>query len=210
MTSRPDADALRATLIEALQRAVDSLEGGYAAPVRRQLRAGGDVYEPAVFCLGLGQVLGDQTRCLPPAIALALLEEMGRLFLSLDTGDEPSASWGMPRALNAADGLYALAQKTLLEEASLSPDAQLEVMGIFSQAARDFSEALHAWSTEDDTLVEASRSLLSAAASLAALCCGLDQSSTNRLDELAREFASSAAPVSDALQMAAAFDLRRA
>ena len=51
-------------------------------------------------------------RRLPCALTLGLLEEMGRVFLSLEHGVGINADWGMPRTLNAADGLYTLAERT--------------------------------------------------------------------------------------------------
>ena len=62
MTARPEIDVedLRRLVVEGLHRAVDGLAGGYAAPLRSQLRAEDDAFEAAVLCLGFGRILGEE------------------------------------------------------------------------------------------------------------------------------------------------------
>jgi hypothetical protein len=192
MTASPDLspEHLRETIVDGLQSAVDRLEGGYAAPLRRQLRAEGDVYDAAVLCLGLGSICGKETKTLPCALTLGLLEEMGRVFLSLEHGVGINADWGMPRTLNAADGLYTLAENLLHSHDALDTRAKLKALSIFHAAARELSEALLAPSSEGhEALQKAARSLYPAAADFAALCCGLTPSSRDDLVLLARNAA---------------------
>jgi hypothetical protein len=188
MTAHPDVpvDELRRSIVDGLQRAVDGLEGGYAAPLRRQLRAEGDVYDAAVLSLGLGRIGGAETMTLPCALTLGLLEEMGRVFHGLEDGSTIIDAWGMPRTLNAADGLYALGRHILLKHEALDTRARLEALSIYDAAARAFSEALHASSPEGaGGLQKAARSLYPGAASFAALCCGLQGETKDNLLALA-------------------------
>ena len=207
MTARPDLDIedLRRTIVDGLQRTVDGLAGGYAAPLRRQLRAEGDVYTAAVLCLGFGRIGGEETKTLPCALTLGLLEEMGRVFLGLEDGSSIVEAWGMPRTLNAADGLYALGRQILLSEEALDSASRLTALAIYTDAARDFSDALHARAPEGEgALQKAVQSLYPAAAAYAALCCGFG-------DELKAEFevAAQSETVEAAFVKAAALPLRK-
>ncbi|HEU0075209.1 MAG TPA: hypothetical protein VFS30_14490 [Dehalococcoidia bacterium] len=207
MTAHPDLqiDELRHSIIDGLQRAVDGLPGGYAAPLRRQLRTETDDFDAATLCLGLGRIAGQETKTLPCALTLGLLEEMGRVFLGLEDGSSVIGAWGMPRTLNAADGLYTLGRHLLLSHEALDATTRLRALSIHTDAARAFSEALHAYASEGDAaLPKASRSLFPAAAAFAALCGGLG-------DDVKAEFeaAATAGSVEAALVRAAALPLRK-
>jgi hypothetical protein len=207
MTAHPDLqlNELRLSIIDGMQRAVDGLGGSYAAPLRRQLRAEGDVYDPAVLCLGLGRIGGEETLTLPCALTLGLLEEMGRVFLGLEDKSTVIDAWGMPRTLNAADGLYTLALQILLSYEGLDAASRLKALSILAEAARVFSEALYAHAPEGAAaLQKAARSLFPAAASFAALCCGLD-------GDARREFeaAAESGSVEAALAKASVLPLRK-
>jgi hypothetical protein len=214
MTASPDLslDHLRESIVEGLQRAVDGLEGGYAAPLRRQLRAEGDAYDAAVLCLGLGSLCGEETRTLPCALALGLLEEMGRVFRGLEDGESIIGDWGMPRTLNAADGLYTLAQHLLQSHDGLDTESKLRALAILSDAARNFSEALQAWSPgSGGALRQATRSLYPAAADFATLCCDIKGSARDELVTLTRDAAdASSDSLESTLVKASALLLRQA
>jgi hypothetical protein len=176
MTAHPDVqiDELRLSILDGLQRAVDGLPGGYAAPLRRQLRSEGDDFDAATLCLGLGRIGGEETKTLPCALTLGFLEEMGRVFLGLEDGSTVIGAWGMPRTLNAADGLYTLGRQLLISHESLDATSRLRALSIHADAVRAFSEALHAYAPQGDAaLPKAVRSLYPAAAAFAALCCDL-------------------------------------
>ncbi len=207
MTAHPDipVEGLRQIIVDGLQRAVDGLAGGYAAPLRRQLRAEGDVYNAAVLCLGFGRIGGEEMKTLPCALTLGLLEEMGRIFLGLEDGSSVVEAWGMPRTLNAADGLYTLGRRILLTDEALDSDSRLDALTIYTATARDFSEALHARAPEGDgALQKAARSLRPGAAAFAALCCGLSDDSKAQF-----EAAAEAKTLEAAFAKAAALPLRK-
>jgi hypothetical protein len=220
MTAVPGASTaeLRAALLQALERAVDGLEGGYAALLRDQLRnteVDATLYGPAVFCLGLGQLItGSEAKTLPPATALGLLEDMARVFVDLEArpASDLSAGWGMPRALNAGDGFYAAAQRVLLNDTGLPAEQRLRVSSSFSVAVRLFSESLHACAPAGhDGVVKASRALYPVATTLAVICCDADDATAKRLAAIAEELASQpGATLDGALQKAAALNLRKA
>lgn len=218
MTAMPGVSTaeLRATVVQALVRAVDGLDGGYAALLRDQLRnteVETTLYGPAVFCLGLGHLItGSEEKTLPPATALGLLEEMARVFVDLEAAPPAAlvAAWGMPRALNSGDGFYAAAQRILLDDQGLSPAQRLRVNGLFTSAARLFSESLHAWAPGGgEGVVTASRTLYPVAASFAVACCSADDATAARLAAIAEELASQpGATLDGALQKATALNLR--
>ncbi len=188
MTAPPEIEIedLRRVVVEGLQRAVDGLVGGYAAPLRRQLRAEDDAYEAAVLCLGFGRIFGGETKTLPCALTLGLLEEMGRIFLGLEGGPSVVDAWGMPRTLNAADGLHALGRQILLSDEALDPESRLSALADYATAARGFAEALHAWAPEGEgALRKAGRSLYSASAAFASLCCDLGDEDRTALEAMA-------------------------
>jgi hypothetical protein len=182
-----DLEQLRSSVVEGLQRAIDGISAGYVAPVHRKLTAEDDAYNAAVLCLGLGTKGGEEEKTLPCALALGLLEEMGRVFLGLEDGSSVTSGWGMPRTLNAADGLYTLAQHLIQSAEGLNAAEKLEALSIFHAAARDFSEALQAYSPGGPAeLQKASRSLYPAAAAFAALTCDIAGSAKEELIALAQ------------------------
>ena len=188
MTADPDVplEELRRSIAEAVQRAVDGLSQGYGAPLRRRLRTESEGYDAAALCLGLGRLCDEEMRTLPCAVTLGLLEEMGRVFLGLEDGESMVEGWGMPRTLNAADGLYTLGRQLLLTHEALDVESRLDALSVFVDAARAFSEALHAHAPDTQgALSKATRSLYPAAASFAALCCGLESARRDELVEAA-------------------------
>jgi hypothetical protein len=220
MTGTPglSVSELRAVVAQALERTADGLEGGYAALMRSQLRtseADAACYGPAVLCLGIGVLSrGDETKTLPPATALALLEEMARVFIELEARPPPPlvGAWGMPRSLNAGDGFYAAAQDVLLTDQGLPPAQRLAAAGMFSAAARAFSEALQAAGPGGrEAVVVAARSLYPVAVALAAVCAGIADADAVRLSAIAADLATHpGSTLSGALQKAAALNLQHA
>jgi hypothetical protein len=211
------AGELRVTVVHALERAVDLLEGGHASLLRTQLRrteTDATAYGPASFCLGLGHLIsGSEDTTLPVATAMGLLEEMARVFVDLEADPpEPlAASWGMPRALNSGDAFYAAAQRVILDHEGFTAEQRLEMLGVLTAAARAFSESLHAWAPNGrEGVGKAVRSLYPAAASMAALASEAGEETAARLAAIAADLASQPeATLDGALRKAAALNLRR-
>ena len=169
----------RAALDDALRNAAAADGLSHAELVRQQLEAdAGEDSLPALLCLRLGQVLcGNPSAALAPSTALALLTQMARVFLGLESqGGAPSLStaWGMPRVLNAGDAFYALAQDALLLLDDEIPAAErLRALDTFDGAVRGYVEALHAAPGENQ-LAAGQQALLPAAVTLAGIYAGAD------------------------------------
>jgi hypothetical protein len=191
MTPPSQLAELQSTLSAALQDAAASADGESGVLVRQHLSAqdeeGATSMMPALFCLGLGRSLGgSEEATLAPAVSLALLAQMARVFCELDTGTGISVAWGMPRALNAGDAFYAMAQKQLLQGcAGLSPEIGVEALQTLDDASRELSEALQAAAAAGaNGPAQAARSLYPFAGSLAGLMLGLDDAETDEIVRL--------------------------
>jgi hypothetical protein len=125
---------------------------------------------------------GSPDRALPAAAALGLLGQMRRVFTDLAAGETVvglQTLWGLPRALNAGDALFNLAQATVLPP-SLSSAQQLRLLDRYTDACRAFSESLYA--PEDRG---AKRRIIGAAFALGALSAGLTDAVAEALAGLA-------------------------
>jgi hypothetical protein len=217
MTAAPlTTKELRAEVVLAVERAVDSLDGGYAALMRAQVRSSevaSDAYGPAVFCLGLGYLInGSDEKALPAATSLALLEEMARVFQGLEA--EPRSdlidTWGMARSLNSGDGFFAAAQRVLIEDQGLAAEQRIGMLSTLTQAARLFAEALHQSSEKRGAGVsQPSAILYPHVVSLVAVACAPTETAARQLTAIAESLAAEpGSGVERALQSAAALDLR--
>jgi hypothetical protein len=203
----------RALLQEALDGAVSDIEFSHAELVREQVLAAGrdNVPQAGVVCLRAAEALGASAEsALPGATALALVVQMGDVFLSLesqDGGSSLSTAWGMPRALNAGDAFFAAAQHTLLaDEGEISVARRLRALSILDDAIRHFMEALNA-PAEEATIARGEQPLLAAALLLAGLYAGADDDTMSRLRRLGSAWSGLDA---DALDAAIASDLKAA
>jgi hypothetical protein len=211
MTPPSQLVELQSRLSAALQDASASADGESGFLVRQHLSAQDDanaaVMMPAVFCLGLGHALGGtEEATLAPAVSLALLGQMARVFCDLDTGTGISVAWGMPRALNAGDAFYVMALERLLQGcAGLSPENGVEALRTLDDATREFSEALQASTAlGPDGLAQAARSLYPFAGRLAGLMLGLDDAESEEVLRLGAGLGSQEVSLEEALRRAAA------
>jgi hypothetical protein len=211
MTPTSQLLELQSRLSAALQDASASAKGESGVLVRQQLSAkdepGADAMMPALFCLGLGRALGSSEEAtLAPAVSLALLVQMARVFCDLDTGTGISAAWGMPRALNAGDAFYVMAQERLLQGcAGLSPEIGVVALRTLDGASREFSEALQASTAAGaDGLAQAARSLYPFAGRLAGLMLGLESATSEEIQRLGAGLRNLEVSLEEALGRAAA------
>ena len=196
--------ALRPVLDAALGRALDSLSTSHVVLLSQQLATEpSPAREAGLLCLLTAQSLGVKPEdAAAPAVALSLLGAMGRVFGQLDGAESPRARWGMPRALNAGDGFYALAQAALLQDAgSPAAEQRLAAIELLDAAARAYSDALRV-ALPDGSNVDAS-SLTGAALALGALYAGASRAQAEAL--AAGDFASLSAPARDTLSEATRF-----
>jgi hypothetical protein len=172
----------RPLLAAAKARAVDALEFSHAAPLRQQIansEAESDL--PALCCLlAADAVSGKTDDALPAATAIALLGEMEGVFSAIASEDEVGleAEWGMPRALNAGDAFYNLAQAVLLQGTNnLDAERQLLLSTHLDRACRAFAERLYEGSPANK------RSLIGAAVTLGALAADADEATAAQVGE---------------------------
>lgn len=162
-------EALGALLRQSVNRSLAAEEGAHAALLHAQLTDGGRGGEdPApLLCLAAAEALGSKAEAaLPAATALLFLGEMARVFGDVETGGGLAGPWGMPRALNAGDAFFALAQAALLADASADAERQLRALARLDEAARGLCSELAGESATG-------RSLLVAALGLAGIAAGL-------------------------------------
>ena len=215
MSVLPSAADLVARLESEITRSVDehNLESRQLVKQQLSIEDGElrDALGPAVLCLGLGPALGKgEDATLAPAVALGLLAHMGRVFAELQGQRRGlSLGWGMPRALNAGDACFALAQDQLNRGSqTLAAESRLLAADMFDSAARALSEALYTGGgQEGDAVTEAWRVLYPHAARLAGIFVGVPPNGLARLEELGEELASAEAPsIEAALARAAALE----
>jgi hypothetical protein len=202
---------LHSRLGASVQDATGTVDGESGFLVRQHLssqgEAGAEAMMPALFCLGLGPALGrGEEATLAPAISLALLAQMAHVFYDMDAGEGISVAWGMPRALNAGDAFYVLAQEQLLQGcAGLSPDIGVEALRTLDGASRVFSEALQASTgAGSHGLDQAARSLYPFAGRLAGLTLGLNGAEATEIQRLGVDLGSQEVSVEEALRRASA------
>ncbi|HEX5370969.1 MAG TPA: hypothetical protein VFY10_16315 [Dehalococcoidia bacterium] len=189
MTTDPWA-SYRAMLGEAVRRAIADDHLSHAEVLRQQVEAdaGFDDLAP-LLCLRLADaVCGNPEAALTPATSLALLSQMARVFLSLESqGGAPSLStaWGMPRVLNAGAAFYALAEDTMLVTHDELPAAKrLRAVDSLDVAVRGYIEALHA-ASEAEQLSAGQQALIPVAATLAGVYTNADDDTAIHLQRFA-------------------------
>ena len=193
MTTDPWA-RYRALLQESLTDAADGIDFAHGELVREQQASGGDAALLAgIVCLRAAEALGASPEsAVPGATALVLLSQMADVFLSLesqDGGASLSTAWGMPRALNAGDALFAAAQNTVLtDDGEISVQRRLHALSILDDATRGYMEALLA-AGEEATSSQREQSLLAAALLLAGVYAGADDEKMARLRRLGSTWA---------------------
>jgi len=175
----------RALLREGVKQALVEQKGSHAALLHAQLAE--DEGSPApLLCLLTADALGARPEnALPAATALLLLTEMGRVFRDIAAdGAGLAKPWGMPRALNAGDGFFVLAQSALLDaDAGLDEEQRLRALSILDEAARAISEEQCQAAPSE---VAGHRALFEAGASLGAVFAGADAATASRFAAFGR------------------------
>ena len=138
----------RPALGDALTRALDSLSASHVVLLNQQLAASGDdaSHDAALLCLLTAEALGAEPHAArPAAVALALIEAMGKVFVELDSPEAPLARYGMARSLNAGDAFFALAQASMLHAVDGPPPEQrLAALDLLDAICRLYADELHA------------------------------------------------------------------
>ncbi len=106
-----------------------------------------------IFCLlTCAEVGGEVTNAVPAAAALELLHNFSLIHDDIEDGDEMRrgratvwAQWGVPQAINAGDGLFALAFESIqgLNDRGVNADTTLAALRIFTQMCVELTEGQH-------------------------------------------------------------------
>jgi geranylgeranyl diphosphate synthase type I len=184
----------REQLSEAIGRSLDTLHFSHGQLVREQIEAADPAgYEVAAMaCLSAAEAAGGSVdAALPGAVALALISEMGFTFRGLENSGGAaslSTAWGMPRALNAGDSMFALAQDALLSiPDEVTAEARLQATMVFDRGVRALIESMFD-AGGGAPASNCQRSLLPAAMALGGLLAGADLHRVKRLEQLGREW----------------------
>jgi len=167
---------------------------------------GGKLLRP-MFCLLCCQAAGgDAGRALPGAVAVELLHNFSLIHDDIEDGSAErhgrATLWtliGVPQAINAGDGLFVLAQRTLLDMAKrgVPPARVLEAAALLDDACVLLCEGqyadLHFESRSRVSLDEyeamiagKTAALLAASAGIGAIAAGADGGTTHALVECGR------------------------
>jgi hypothetical protein len=150
----------RELLLAELRRTLEGLSMSHGAVLRDSLSPSEETglakpdLTPALVCLLTADALGAWAEpALPGATSLALLALMTNVLDGLRASDANEdgplmKAWGMPRLLNAGDGLYALAQDKL-HKADLGGNTarKLAALELLDKASRLYSEVLYEGAT---------------------------------------------------------------
>lgn len=107
---------------------------------------------PMLCLLACMEVGGDPTDALPAAAAIELLHNFSLIHDDVEDGDEmrrhrPTVwkNWGVPQAVNAGDGMFALAFAALqrLTRRGVSAQITLEALALFTQTCQELTEGQH-------------------------------------------------------------------
>ena len=151
----PEQDLLapyRRRVTEDVEALLNGLELGCAEVARqaweRRDRHERDLTGASVCLLTADALAGAAEDALPSATALALLQAMATTFEDLRRsngyGGGLPAVWGMPRALNAGDAFFVLAQQSVLRltEKGLDDKRVLEAAILLTATARELCDDL--------------------------------------------------------------------
>jgi geranylgeranyl diphosphate synthase type I len=145
---------------------------------------GGKLLRPALLLLACEAAGGDWQRALPAAVAVELLHNFTLIHDDIEDASPQRHGrvtawrvWGTAQAINAGDGMFALAQNTLLRLDGFAVDRVVEAMRLFTDATLRLCEGQHldlAQAAGHMTSVEEYRAMVGGkSAALLAACCGL-------------------------------------
>ncbi len=168
---------------------------------------GGKMLRPAFCLLSCEAVGGDIARALSAAAAIELLHNFTLIHDDIedasDTRHGRETLWrrfGIPLAINAGDGLFVLAQRTLLDmtDAGVPADRVIEAARVLNEACIVLCEGQHAdisfesrhrvsLGEYEAMIAGKTASLLGASAQIGAIAGGADNATAAALGECARK-----------------------
>jgi hypothetical protein len=184
----------REQLSEAIARSLDTIEFSHGQLVREQIEAAAlaDYEMAALACLSAAEAVGSKSDTeVRGAMSIALMSQMGLVFAGLENSGGAaslSTAWGMPRALNAGDAMFVLAQDALLSMPDeITADVRLQAIVLLDVGARALVDSLFA-AGDGDPASTVQRALLASSMALGGLLGGADAQSVARLGQLGREW----------------------
>jgi len=117
-----------------------------------ELSPSGKRLRPMLCLLACAEVGGDVSRAVPAAAALELLHNFSLIHDDLEDGDEMRRHrptvwklWGAPQAINAGDGMFALAFAAMqrLQDRGVTAETTLTALRFFTQTCIDLTEGQH-------------------------------------------------------------------
>ena len=107
---------------------------------------------PLLCLMACEAVGGDATHAVPAAAALEILHNFSLVHDDIEDGDETRRHrptvwklWGAPQAINAGDGMFALAFAAMqrLSARGVAPERVLAALGIFTEMCEALTEGQH-------------------------------------------------------------------
>ncbi len=117
-----------------------------------QISPSGKRLRPMLCLLACAEMAGDPIQALPAATAIELLHNFSLIHDDVEDGDETRRHrptvwkiWGVPQAINAGDGMFALAFAAMqrLVRRGISADHTLQALSLFTQTALKLTEGQH-------------------------------------------------------------------
>ena len=207
----------REDVLSAMQAAIDRADIGHASFMRYHLgwqdaagqaipAVGGKMLRPALCLVCCEAVGGDRQRAMPAAAALELVHNFTLIHDDIEdnsaTRHGRDTLWrvaGIAQAINAGDGMFVLAQRTLLDIATAGVDAErvLQASRLLNDACTALCEGQYAdigFETRDDVsqrdyeamIAGKTSALLGASAAIGALAGGADDRTVAALGECGR------------------------
>ena len=162
---------------------------------------------PMLCLLACHELTGDPAPALPAAAAIEILHNFSLVHDDIEDGDETRrhratvwAIWGVPQAINAGDGMFAMAYGALqtLARRGVSAETTVAALDLFTQTCVALTEGQHldmGFETRDDVTVDLYRrmiqgktaALIGASVAIGALIGGATSAQSDALARFGRE-----------------------
>jgi geranylgeranyl diphosphate synthase type I len=119
---------------------------------REQIFPSGKRLRPMLCLLACAELGGDPAQALPAAVAIELLHNFSLIHDDIEDGDETRRGrttvwkqWGFPQAINAGDGMFALAFAAMqrLARRGVSSTTTLAALDVFTRTCVALTEGQH-------------------------------------------------------------------
>lgn len=180
----------RFAVAEDLESVIDNVRLSHVEILKHELRLINegrptgrvDLSGPAACLLSAEALGGAREQALPFATSLALMRTMASIFQEFEADDVHSGEsletvWGLPRALNAGDAFFVLAQQSILRDSGLDEGRVFAASALLSTASRELFQDIYT-SRPSGPL-----RLLPQSLALGAIAAGASETTVNELKE---------------------------